>query len=142
MSHQAPVTNAMLRKFGLLVGAIFALLGCKPLWAFSHFVPHLVEGATPRYWAAFLGGALIVLGLVFPAALRQPYRGWMLIGAGLGWVNTRIILGVVFFAIVTPLGILKRMVGKDSMSRKLDPKAESYRVMRPADQTSNLSDQF
>jgi len=142
MGNTPPITTATLRKFGLLVGAIFALLGVKPLFAFSHFVPHLADGASPRTWALGLGGALILLGVVFPAALRLPYRGWMALGHALGWVNSRVILGIVFFVLVTPLGIIKRLFGKDSMSRKPDPEAASYRVMRPKDQVSNLSDQF
>ena len=142
MAAQPAIPTAMLRKFGLLVGAIFVLLGCKPLIAFTGFVPHLVPDAAPRAWAVGLGGALMVLGAVFPAALRLPYRGWMLIGHALGWVNSRVILGIVFFVLVTPLGIIKRLSGKDGLNRKLDPKAESYRVQRPSGQTSNLSDQF
>jgi hypothetical protein len=142
MAHAPAVTQAMLRKFGLLVGAIFALIGFKPFITLEGFVPQLVPDASPHLWAAGAGGALIVLGLVFPAALRLPYRGWMLIGAALGWVNTRIILGIVFFGLVTPLGIIKRLSGSDGMSRKLDPRAKTYRVVRRAEQTSNLSDQF
>jgi len=142
MAFEPAITRAMLRRFGLLVGAIFVLYGCKPLVAFPGFVPHLVPDAALRLWAVGLGGALMLLGAVYPAALRLPYRGWMRIGHALGWVNSRVILGIVFFVLVTPLGILKRLSGKDGLNRKLDPKAESYRVLRPPGQTSNLSDQF
>jgi hypothetical protein len=142
MAVRPAIPTAMLRKFGLLVGAIFVLYGCKPWVTFPGFVPQLVPDAPLRLWALGLGGALMALGAVYPAALRLPYQGWMLIGHALGWVNSRVLLGIVFFVLVTPLGILKRLSGKDGLLRKLDPKAESYRVPRPPGQTSNLSDQF
>jgi len=142
MAHGPAATPKTLRRFGLLVGAIFALIGLRPLIGLSHGVPRLVPDASPRLWALIPGGALLVLGAVFPAALRLPYSGWMAVGGLLGWVNTRIILGLVFFLMVTPMGILKRWLGKDGMTRKLDPRADSYRVVRPPGQTSNLSDQF
>src|SRR5690348_3134029 len=119
MAETPAITTAMLGKFGLVVGAIFVLIGGKPLIAFPHFVPHLVDGAVPRAWAVGLGALLIVLGAVFPAALRLPSRAWMAVGHALGWVNSRVILGIVFIVVVTPLGIIKRLSGKDGLNRKL-----------------------
>lgn len=142
MEAHTAISLATLRRFGLVVGAVFALVGIKPLVAFSHFTPHVVEGASPRIWALGLGGALIALGILFPAALRLPYRGWMRAGEVLGWINGHLLLGVVFFLVVSPLGIIRRIAGKDGMNRRIDPGAKSYRIMRPAGQPSSLSDQF
>ena len=63
-----------------------------------------------------------------PAALRPVYTTWMKIGHGIGWVNTRIILGVLFYVIVLPMGLIMRLFGKDPMARKRDESASSYRI--------------
>ena len=115
-----------LRHFGLLVGGIFGVIG---LW------PMVWRHQPMRSWALVLAVALIVPGLVAPRILSPVHRAWMKLGEGLAWVNTRIILGVVFYVVVTPLGILMRLVSHDPMRRKLERTEESYRLRckpRPA----------
>src|SRR5215510_15706779 len=97
-----------LRSFGLIVGGIFAVIG---VW------PALWRGQPLRLWSLLLGGALIALALVWPRSLAQVYRLWMVVGEVLGWINTRLILGVVFYGIFTPLGLLMRFRGQDAMRR-------------------------
>jgi hypothetical protein len=111
-----------LRNFGLIVGGVFAVLGVWPL---------VVHGEPLRMWAISLGGALIGLGAVFPASLKQVHWAWMKIGHVLGFINTRIILGIVYYGVVTPMGVVMRILGKDSMHRTLVPESDTYRVVRP-----------
>jgi Saxitoxin biosynthesis operon protein SxtJ len=111
-----------LRNFGLIVGGVFTVIGLWPL---------VVRGDSPRIWAASIGGALIGLGVVYPASLKQVHRVWMKIGHVLGFINTRIILGIIFYGLITPMGVVRRMFGKDSMHRALVPDANTYRVVRP-----------
>jgi len=65
-----------------------------------------------------LGAALIILGLIFPRSLVYPNRAWMLLAEVLSYVSTRIILGFVFFFLVTPIGVVKRLFGWDPLHRR------------------------
>jgi hypothetical protein len=115
-----------LRHFGLLVGGIFGVIG---LW------PMVWRHQPMRTWALVLAVALIVPGLVAPRILAPVHRIWMKLGEGLAWINTRIILGVVFYVVVTPLGLLMRLVSHDPMRRQLERTGETYRIRckpRPA----------
>jgi hypothetical protein len=127
------VTAKQLRSFGLLVGGIFAVIGLWPL---------VLRGENLRLWALILGGTLVGLGLIWPALLGPVFRVWMFIGHILGWINTRIILSLVFFLMITPMGLLMRLFGRDPMNRRLDPKVESYRVLRTPRPGSHMTRQF
>jgi len=115
-----------LRHFGYLVGGIFGVIGLWPL---------LWRQQSPRLWALALLVLLVVPALVAPRILAPPYRAWMALGEVLAWINTRIILGVVFYGVVTPIGLVMRLAGHDPMRRKFEQAGESYRVRcvpRPA----------
>lgn len=126
-------TTRQLRSFGLTVGGIFAIIG---LW------PAVFRGADPRWWALVLTGLLGIPALLFPRILGPAYRGWMAIGQVLGWINTRIILGVLFYTLFLLMGLLLRLMGKDPMHRKLDPSAKTYRVPRQFRPASHMQHQF
>lgn len=109
-----------LRSFGWLVGAV--LLGIAAfLWWRHDWTP-----TTATYVLAGLGAALVVLGTLAPVVLRPLYRVWMALALVLGFIMTRVILTLVFYLLVTPIGLALRLFGKDSMHRKLDPEASSY----------------
>src|SRR5919198_1413774 len=95
-----------LRSFGLLVGGVFAVIS---LW------PMLVHGENARWWTLILALLLIMPALIAPNLLALPHRGWMALSEVLGWINTRIILGAIFFILLTPIGIIRRFLGKDPM---------------------------
>ena len=100
-----------------MVGGVFLLLG---LW-------WLYRGkfASATYVVVPLGTLLLLFGLIWPRMLVWPNRVWMLLAEGLSFVTTRIILAVVFFFIVTPIGIVKRLSGWDPLSRR-GPRSASY----------------
>jgi O-antigen/teichoic acid export membrane protein len=131
MPHE--VTVKQLRSFGFLVGGIFALIG---LW------PALWRGEEIRLWAVVLAGLLLLPAAVAPQSLRWPYRGWMTLGEWLGWVNTRIILGVVFYGLFTPMGLVMRWAGRDPLHLRAEPQAETYRVNRQPRPSSHMRQQF
>lgn len=122
-----------LRSFGLMVGGIFVLIG---LW------PALLRGEDPRLWLLIFAGFLMIPALLFPRILKPAYRIWMATGQILGWVNTRIILGVVFYGLFLPTGLIMRLLGKDSMRLKLEEDTDSYRVVRQARPNSHMKHQF
>jgi hypothetical protein len=115
-----------LRHFGYLVGGIFGLIGLWPLvW----------RQENPRLWALGLTVLLVVPALVAPRILAPVYRIWMRLGEVLAWVNTRILLGLVFYGVITPIGLVMRLTGRDAMRRRFEPTGDSYRVRsvpRPA----------
>ncbi|HWC76576.1 MAG TPA: SxtJ family membrane protein, partial [Blastocatellia bacterium] len=81
------------------------------------------ETVTP--WLFGVGTVLIVLGLVLPKALVLPNRAWMKLAHVLSLITTPIILAIVYFLIVTPIGVVKRMTGWDPLRRR-GPDASSY----------------
>jgi Saxitoxin biosynthesis operon protein SxtJ len=99
-------------------------------------------GTSPRLWDLILGGLLIALALAWPRSLTRVYRVWMTVGEVLGWINTRIILGMLFYLLFTPMGWGMRLRGKDPMRRTLVPEAESYRVVRQPRPASHMLHQF
>ncbi len=129
--HQAATKE--LRTFGLLVGTIFGIIGVWPL---------LLRGEVPRWWAVTIAALLLGIGVVFPRALGPVHRLWMKVGHVLGWVNTRIILGVIFYGLFTPMGLIRRALGKDSVRRAFEQGAETYRERRTPRPPSHVKHQF
>jgi len=112
-----PASFRAQREFGLLVGGIFVLL--SSWWLYRGKFTVLAEVLLP------LGALLVLLGLFLPRALVLPNKAWMLLAEGLSFVTTRLILGLVFFLVVTPIGIVKRMMGWDPLGRR-GARRESY----------------
>ncbi len=108
------------RKFGFLFSGLCVAVGAYSLYKNGHAWPWLAGGA-----AFFLG-----TGLFLHPVLRPIYVGWMKFAQILGWVNTRILLGVFFYLILTPAGLVMRLLGKDPMDRRFDRAARSYWILR------------
>ncbi len=125
--------NKQLRSFGLTVGGVFAFIG---LW------PVIYHGADPRWWSIGVATLLLVPAVVYPAGLFWVHKGWMAFGHASGWINTRIILGVVFYVVITPIGALRSWLGKDPMGRHLRPDLDSYRITRKPRPVSHLTKQY
>ena len=98
------------REFGLIVGGIFVLLGSWWVYRGKFFEVASV--------ALVVGTLLVGFGLLFPRALVYPNKAWMMLAEVLSYVMTRVILGIVFFLIVTPIGVTKRLMGWDPLSRR------------------------
>ncbi len=122
-----------LRSFGLTIGGIFGLIGFWPL---------IVRGQALRWWALFLAACLLIPAVVFPRSLFWVHKGWMQVGHVLGWVNTRLILGAVFYLVMTPFGLIRRWLGKDPMGCNLRPDLNTYRVERKPRLPSHLTRQY
>lgn len=109
-----------LRSFGLVVGGMFALI-------FGLVVPYLKARPYPR-WPWALCTILVVLALLRPMALKSVHVVWTRGGRAMGAINTQILLGLIFYLIVTPLGVIRRILAGDPMTRGRDATAPSYRV--------------
>jgi len=109
-----------LRRFGLTVGGAFGLLGLAS-WARGHEIPPLVM------WS--LAAGLILPGLVVPRALGPVKRAWMRGAMVIGEFNSRVILGVFYYLVIAPVGLVRRLFG-DPLNRRLGNRATSAWVKR------------
>jgi hypothetical protein len=105
------------REFGLIVGGVLLLF--SSWWLYRGKFQNVSHVALP------LGALLVLLGVLFPRLLVLPNKGWMAFAEALSFVTTRIILAVVFFGIVTPIGVVKRLFGWDPLNRRA-ARGESY----------------
>jgi len=122
-----------LRSFGLIVGGIFGVIG---LW------PIVFSGENTRLWAIIFSSILILLALIFPKSLKPVFKVWMKIGFVLGWVNTRILLAIVFYGLFLPIGLVRRMMKGDPLNCRLLSEVPSYRVTKEVRPTAHKVNQF
>jgi len=108
-----------LKQFGLTLGAVLSVLGALALRRGGAAASALLVAAV----------ILLALGMLAPDRLRFFHRWWMRLGLVLGWVMTRVILSILFYGVVTPIGVLGRMFGKDFLGRPAASSA-SYWVPR------------
>ncbi len=130
MTETRPVDDATARKSALTVGAVFLLIAAWNVYKGRPTVYGITGGA---------GALLLLTGLLFPAAARSFHFGWMKIAGVLGWINSRILLGVVFYGIMTPMGLVMRLFGRDPLDRR-GPKRETYWIKR--ERTRQPPEQF
>ena len=95
------------RSFGISVGTVLILIGAYALWRGRMSVV-LISG--------IVGITLTALGSLSPSVLKYPSAAWWRLSRALGFVNTRIILTLVFALVLTPLGLLWRIIGHDPLS--------------------------
>ncbi len=104
------------RGFGAVFAVVFGLAGLLPM----------LSGREPRLWALGMAVLVAICALIKPSLLR-PFNGvWFAFGQALHHVVTPVVMGLLFFLVVTPVGIAMRLSGKDPMHRKRDPGAASY----------------
>jgi hypothetical protein len=117
---QLKTSDRDLHKFGLVVGGVFAVLGGLLLLRGKWIAP----------WMLWPGIVLIAAGLTAPKLLRWIYIAWMSVAFVLGFVMAHVILTLFFFLVITPIGLVARLAGKDFLSLKLDRTAQSYWIPR------------
>ncbi len=104
------ISKNQLREFGLLIGFGFPLL-------IGWLLPLLV-GHGFREWTLWVGVLGLTLGLTAPRLLHYPYKCWIALGHTLGWVNSHIILGLVFIVVLQPIAFIMRLSGYDPLRRR------------------------
>ena len=109
------VTN---RKFGLVFFAVFLIISLFPLlYDLSNNI---------RIWALVISLIFLLLGILDSKLLTPLNKLWMKLGAVLGIVVAPIVMGIIFFAVVTPIGIFMRIFKKDLLQIKIDKNIKSY----------------
>ena len=119
LANSAPVNNqrAEMRKFAWTMSAAFAVLGAVAFYRRSSTAAIILFSASAFF---------LMSGLAAPMALRGIHTAWMALAHALGWINTRIILAVLFFVVLTPIGLVMRAIGRDPLSRRLDRGQTTY----------------
>jgi predicted membrane metal-binding protein len=124
------------RSFGFVMAAFFALLALFPL----------LHGplSSIRWWALVVAAAFLALALLWPAPLRPLNRAWLKLGLLLSKIVSPIVMMVLFYATVTPIGVLMRWAGKDPLRLRRDPAATSYWIPRepPGPAPNSMKQQF
>ena len=123
-----------LRKFGYVMAGFFGLI-------FGLFLPWLWSTGWPR-WPWIVAAAFIFLATVWPMALNWIHKVWLRIGEVLGWINTRIILGIVYVLVFSPLGLVMRLFGHDTLRKKWDPSLKTYRTDKTPRKSDHMERQF
>ena len=133
MASKPTPKRKQLRQFGLLLGVLIPLFFCVLLPALhSHSAP---------LWPVGIGVILILLGVVAPQRLSLVYRGWMALGNVLGFINSHLILGVVFVFVLQPIALIMRCLGHDPLRKRWDASSDSYREVVQGRRT-NLKQPF
>jgi len=122
------------RSFGLLFAVVFAVLAIHNWWH--------VGRLWPLY--AVLAALFLVLALAWPASLALLNRLWTRLGLMMGMIVSPIVLALLFLTVVTPVGLLMRLMGKDPMRVRKQPEGGSYWIVRdpPGPSGESMRDQF
>tara|TARA_Y100000589_G_scaffold66850_1_gene58453 strand:- start:2005 stop:2397 length:393 start_codon:yes stop_codon:yes gene_type:complete len=115
------ISQKILREFGILIGFTFPFL-------IGWMLPFL-GGHSFRYWTLLISVPSLILAIFQPFLLFYPYKVWMKLGYILGWLNSRIILGLVFLIVLQPIALIMRIFGHDPLRTK-KAYQESYRELK------------
>jgi len=119
------------RNFGLVFFFIFLIVSIWPL----------IHDESPRIWSAIISLTFLILVMTRSKLLTPLNLLWAKFGIILGSIIAPIVMGVVFFLVVTPIGLVMKIAGKDLLSTKYDKKKETYWVKRDKP-TSTMKQQF
>ena len=108
------------RSFGVVFSVVFLIISFWPLFT---------EG-TIRIWAIFIAILFLLISYFKPDALYPLNKIWFKFGLLLGIIVSPIVMGIVFFIIVTPIGIIMRIIGKDLLNKKINNSVKSYWIKR------------
>jgi hypothetical protein len=123
-----------LREFGLLMGGVIAgLFGAVLPWLLGHAFPH---------WPWVVAAGFVLVALLAPNLLQPVRRAWLAFGHVLGWINTRVLLGLLFYLVLAPIGLIMRLAGHDPMRRYLDAGTETYREKSRQQPTNHFERPF
>jgi hypothetical protein len=129
-----PAAGSSDRSFGLVFAGFFAVLTLHNWWRAGHS------------WSIYLAIAAVFLAaaLLRPVLLHSLNRAWAKLGSLLGSIVTPIVMALLFFLVITPIGLLMRLTGKDTLRLRGARKGDSYWIMRdpPGPPGETMSEQF
>jgi hypothetical protein len=122
------------RSFGLVFASVFLVVAVYPL----------LLGDGVRAWSLALSALFLVLALAVPRVLSPLNRAWTRFGLLLHRLVSPVVLGIMFFLVVTPMGLVMRALGKDPLRLRFDRRASTYWIERapPGPRPDSLGNQF
>ena len=133
-SRAQHVKSSSNRAFGWVFVTVFLIIALWPL----------LSGGSLRRWSLIVSGLVMVATVAAPALLTLPNRLWLRFGLLLNRVVSPVVLAIMFYVVVTPMGLLMRMFAKDTLRRRRDAAAESYWIKRdpPGPRPDSMPHQF
>jgi len=125
------VTKKQLRTFGIALSIFLGGIG----------LIHFFKEHTPQnlwFWGA--AGVVFLTTLLVPILIKPIYRVALFIAHILGWINTRIILGLIYYLLFTPVSLIMKLISRDALNRKFEKEAKSYWNIR--DRTPKPKEQY
>lgn len=134
LSRQEEIKGSSNRSFGLVFAVVFILIALFPL----------LQGQAMRLWALGVSGALLVVAFLLPTLLTYPNHLWLRFGLLLNAIVSPVAMGVLFFLVITPTGLVMRWFGHDPLRLKFDTTASSYWIKRepPGPEPRSLTNQY
>ena len=109
MIKKSSISKKQLREFGFLIGIGFPI--------FIGWLIPAISGHLFKTWSLWVGIPSLLLGIIKPSLLFYPYKGWMILGLILGWINSRIILGLIFLLVLQPIALVMKIFGYDPLKK-------------------------
>lgn len=134
LSRDQRVEGSSDRSFGLVFAVVFILIAAWPL----------LHGVAPRWWAFGVAAVFALVAVMRPTLLAGLNRLWIKLGVLLGKLVSPIALGVLFYGVFFPIGVVMRLAGKDPLRLKRDADAASYWIPRkpPGPPPDSMTNQF
>lgn len=111
------IQNNELRKFGITVAGIFLLIGL--------YQSYMINSSA--IWPWICCATILLPSMIYPGSLKLFYKFWTILGFALGWVNSKIILGIIFIFLLTPISLIMKLIGKDTLKLKINKNINTYR---------------
>lgn len=108
------------KKFGITMGIILAAIGLFLFWKKNIYFEYCF----------FPAAAFLFLGLILPSILKPVYKAWMTLSVVMGFIMTKVIMIIIFYLIVAPIGLIARVTGKKFLDMKINRNAKSYWIAR------------
>ena len=131
MLHKSKIKMGSNRSFGLVFFVVFLIISLWPLAS---------EGLI-RVWAAIVSFIFLILGIINSKSLTPLNKVWFKFGQILGAIVAPFFMGVVFFVVITPIGLFMSIMGKDLLNKKYNKKKETYWIKRDIE-VSTMKRQF
>lgn len=121
------------KGFGIVFAVVFAIIALWPL---------VFHGNPVRLWALAVAAAFLAIAFFAPQILKPLNKVWFKFGMLLSMIISPIVMGIIFFVTVTPIGLIRRMKNPDPLNQEFDADADSYWITRDASSMNSMRKQF
>lgn len=131
MNENSKIKKSDLRTFGLIWAGIFLVIGIYPL----------LDNENLRIWSVVISLLFIAVSFIKPVIMTTFYKKWVLFGAVIGGIVSKVIMFILYFGLFTPVSLVLKIMGKDLLNKKVDKSVNSYWVERET-QPQSMKNQF